>query len=136
MKWSRLYPRKWRAEFGDEFDAMLEGQRLTGTSVLDIVFHAGLERARNAMTSLPFVVAWATICFLNIVAKEVQWPAGALLLFTGIATALRPKIGSVTRSCLPSLSRYRVCTSIRSQEYITNRSTKLRSHFCPHSLVR
>jgi len=36
-----LYPAKWRAEFGDEFAALLEDTRLTPRTVADVVSGAG-----------------------------------------------------------------------------------------------
>ena len=36
-----LYPRKWRATFGDEFAALLEDTRLTPRAVLDVAVQAG-----------------------------------------------------------------------------------------------
>ena len=36
-----LYPRKWRATFGEEFTALLEDTRLTPRAVADVVITAG-----------------------------------------------------------------------------------------------
>lgn len=36
-----LYPRKWRASYGEEFAALLEDTRLTPRAVLDVIFQAG-----------------------------------------------------------------------------------------------
>lgn len=36
-----LYPKKWRAEFGQEFAALLEDTRLTPRAVLDVIAAAG-----------------------------------------------------------------------------------------------
>lgn len=36
-----LYPRKWRALYGDEFAALLEDTRLTPRAVADVVVQAG-----------------------------------------------------------------------------------------------
>lgn len=91
FRWSRLYPSAWRKEFGEEFDAMLESHPVGGREAMDILLHALKARLSASRRLVPFVFAWGVICFLNIVAKEVQWPAGALLLCSGIATAWRPK---------------------------------------------
>jgi len=42
-----LYPRKWRASFGEEFAALLEDMRLTPRAVLDVVVHAGKLHAEG-----------------------------------------------------------------------------------------
>lgn len=36
-----LYPRRWRATYGEEFAAFLEGTRLTPRAVFDVVVSAG-----------------------------------------------------------------------------------------------
>lgn len=41
-----LYPRKWRASFGEEFAALLEDTRLTPGAVFDVVVSAGKLHAR------------------------------------------------------------------------------------------
>ena len=41
-----LYPRKWRASFGEEFAALLEDTRLTPGAVFDVVASAGKLHAR------------------------------------------------------------------------------------------
>lgn len=40
-----LYPRKWRAEFGDEFAALLDDTRLTPRAVADVIAQAGRLQA-------------------------------------------------------------------------------------------
>jgi hypothetical protein len=42
-----LYPRKWQAEFGDEFAALLEATRLTPRTVLDVIAMAGKLRVAS-----------------------------------------------------------------------------------------
>ncbi len=42
-----LYPRKWRASFGEEFAALLEDTRLTPRAVFDVVVHAGKLHAES-----------------------------------------------------------------------------------------
>jgi len=42
-----LYPRKWRATFGEEFTALLEDTRLTPRAVADVVITAGKLHAAS-----------------------------------------------------------------------------------------
>ena len=42
----RLYPRTWRARYGDEFLALIADTGLTWRSMLDVVLAASVERAR------------------------------------------------------------------------------------------
>ena len=42
-----LYPRKWRATFGEEFAALLEDTRLTPRAVFDVVASAGKLHAAS-----------------------------------------------------------------------------------------
>jgi hypothetical protein len=42
-----LYPRKWRATFGEEFAALLEDTRLTPRAVLDVAVSAGKLRVSD-----------------------------------------------------------------------------------------
>ena len=42
-----LYPRKWRASFGEEFTALLEDTRLTPGAVFDVVASAGKLHAAS-----------------------------------------------------------------------------------------
>jgi hypothetical protein len=50
-----LYPRTWRAEFGDEFAALLEDTRLTPRAILDVTLQAGKLQA-EAHRRLVFVI--------------------------------------------------------------------------------
>ncbi len=42
-----LYPREWRATFGEEFAALIEDTRLTPRAVVDVVVSAGKLRAAS-----------------------------------------------------------------------------------------
>ncbi len=42
-----LYPKKWRATFGEEFAALLEDTRLTPRAVLDVAVGAGKLRVSS-----------------------------------------------------------------------------------------
>ena len=91
FRWSMLYPRPWRKNFGDEFDAMMERISVTPKSMANILAHALLERSRHSGWLIASIPACLLIGWLNIVAIEVQWPAGALLITCAIATAIRPR---------------------------------------------
>ena len=89
FRWSSLYPRVWREEFGDEFDAMLDMSGVTARQALDIVWNAMRHRSVDSVASLPYAGAWLLIALLNVVAREVQWPAGALLVTACVLTLWR-----------------------------------------------
>jgi hypothetical protein len=91
FRWSKLYPRPWRNEFGDEFDAMMEQVPISPKSVSDILAHALEERVRRSGWFISAIPACLLIGWLNVVAIEVQWPAGALLVTCAVATATRPR---------------------------------------------
>lgn len=100
LKWSVLYPREWRREFGDEFDAMTEAAPLSVADRLDIVLHALAARWAHAAWTWPWLAAVLGCGFLNIAAREVQYAAGALLV-GGVALAwLRPRRWPVSCGCL------------------------------------
>jgi len=80
LRWSALYPLAWRKEFGDEFDAMVEMSGVTWREAVDIIRHALRLRCSSAVRGLPFLGAWLIVAWLNVFAREVQWPAGALVL--------------------------------------------------------
>jgi hypothetical protein len=51
-----LYPKKWRAEFGEEFAALLEDTRLTPRAVANVIAGAGRLHAERHQR-LVFVIA-------------------------------------------------------------------------------
>jgi len=91
--WSKLYPKAWRDQFGEEFDAMLQHlERTIGVhDGADIVFNAGKEHLKAWISFLPFFMVWVGIGLLNVIAKEVQWSAGMLLLCCMIASLRSPR---------------------------------------------
>jgi hypothetical protein len=85
-----LYPATWRAEFGDEFAALLEDTRLTPRAVLDITVQAGKLHAA-AHQRLGFVIAallwsacWEVLAVHDHLTANILWaptaPARALAL--------------------------------------------------------
>lgn len=100
IRYSRLYPRAWQNEFGEEFDALNEMRTLRLLDVADILSRAIGMRLASVMVSLPLVGAWIAIAFLNLAAKEVQWAAGGLLALSGILAAMRPRRWFAQSVCL------------------------------------
>jgi hypothetical protein len=103
-----LYPRKWRAAYGDEFAALLEDARLTPGAVFDVVVNAGkLHATRHRRLGLVMAALLWSACmeYLSVRARltvNVLWapttPVRALALaatvgpwlgFTGIIVARR-----------------------------------------------
>jgi hypothetical protein len=91
FRWSRLYPKKWRNEFGSEFDALMEERGCGLSDGFDILVHAAGARIGESRKRMLMAGFWAVTATFNVVAKEVQWTAGALLLFSAIATARNRK---------------------------------------------
>ena len=91
FKWSKLYPRSWRSEFGDEFDDFNEKRGVRFPDAVDIILRATLLRVNQLARLWPFASAWMAVGFLNLYAIEVQWAAGALLLSAFVASLIRPQ---------------------------------------------
>jgi hypothetical protein len=94
-----LYPRKWRATFGEEFAALLEDTRLTPSAVLDVAVGAGKLRVsghRRLMLVLASLLWSGCMVYLFVHARltaNILWapttPARALAL----AATLGPWLG-------------------------------------------
>jgi hypothetical protein len=83
-----LYPAKWRAEFGDEFAALLEDTRLTPRAVLDVTVQAGKLHAA-AHRRMGFVIAallWSA--GMEVIAVHDHLTANILWAPTAPARAL------------------------------------------------
>ncbi|MCM3885512.1 hypothetical protein [Frankia sp. R82] len=101
-----LYPRKWRARYGDEFAALLQDTPLTLVAVIDVLRHAaGLRlQARPRLTQ---VAAWAlATAAIEIVAlragltDNILWAPTTPLRTLALAAVLTPSAlvaGSVAR---------------------------------------
>lgn len=90
FKFSLLYSRAWREQFGEEFDQLVEDCRPGFRGWIDILWNASLDRFREQAWVLAWIGACFVIGFLNIVAKEVQWPAGVLSFTCLVGTFRRP----------------------------------------------
>lgn len=103
-----LYPRKWRASFGEEFSGLLEDTRLTPGAVVDVVVSAGRLHAashRRLAIVLASLLWSGCLEYLSVRARltaNVLWapstPARALALagtigpwlgFAGVIAARR-----------------------------------------------
>jgi len=105
-----LYPGRWRAEFGDEFTALLEDTRLTPGAVADVAVQAGkLQVAAHRWLSFMLAALLWSACLEVLAVHEhltanILWvpttPARALALaatvgpwVAGVALARRMGIG-------------------------------------------
>jgi hypothetical protein len=94
-----LYPRKWRATFGEEFVALLEDTRLTPRAILDVAVSAGKLRVsdQRRLTLVLASLLWSgCMVYLSVHARltaNILWapttPARALAL----AATLGPWLG-------------------------------------------
>ena len=117
-----LYPRKWRATFGEEFAALLEDSRLTPRAVFDVVVNAGkLHAASHRRLALVLgSLLWSgCLVYLSVRARltaNILWapstPARALALaatigpwlgFAGVIAARR--LGHGSRSVAGGIAR-------------------------------
>jgi len=108
-----LYPRKWRAAFGEEFAALLEDTRLTPRAVADVVISAGKLRAaghRRLALALASLLWSGCTEYLSVRARltaNILWapttPARALAL----AATIGPWLGFAGITAARHLSRRR-----------------------------
>ena len=86
----RLYPRTWRARYGDELLALLADQGLSTRAAIDIVAAAALERTRSLVVLIrndldPQTAQLAPVPFREAV-REGAWFIGLLATTVGIVT--------------------------------------------------
>ncbi len=94
-----LYPRTWRASFGEEFAALLEDTRLTPRAVLDVVVTAGKLHAQ-ARRRLAIVVAsllWSGwMEYLSVRARltaNILWAPATPARALALAATIGPWLG-------------------------------------------
>jgi hypothetical protein len=89
-----LYPRAWRARYGDEFLALVEDQGLSWRGVVDVVAAASVERARAIRVALR-ALDDPPSAPLEPVTSFREWfvPKAALLAFAGVAMLALGAIG-------------------------------------------
>jgi len=90
-----LYPRKWRATFGEEFAALLEDTRLTPRAVFDVLASAGKLHAAShqRLTLVLAALLWSYFTeYVSVRARltaNILWapstPARALALAATVA---------------------------------------------------
>ena len=94
-----LYPRKWRATFGEEFAALLEDTRLTPRAVLDVVVSAGkLQAASHRRLGLVLAsLLWSgCMVYLSVRARltaNVVWAPSTPARALALAATMGPWLG-------------------------------------------
>jgi len=94
-----LYPRKWRAAFGEEFAALLEDTRLTPRAVFDVVVSAGkLHAASHRRLALVLVsLLWSgCMVYLSVRARltaNVLWAPSTPARALALAATIGPWLG-------------------------------------------
>ena len=90
----RLYPRAWRARYGDEFLALVEDQGLSWRGVADVVAAAGVERARSIAAAVRTLDAPPSST-LEPVTTLREWIAtrALILAFAGLAVLTLGAVG-------------------------------------------
>jgi hypothetical protein len=97
----RLYPKAWRAEYGEEFLAVLEARPLRTRVVLDVLWSAVRQRWREEEPAriIGLVLLSQMLIFLAVNMTfpgpyerntlTLNWPTDLVLGFAGCWTALR-----------------------------------------------
>ena len=94
-----LYPAKWRAEFGDEFAALLEDTRLTPRAVADVALQAGKLHvaARRRLSLFLAATLWTVgmevIAVHNHLTANIVWPPTAPARAVVFVAAFGPWFG-------------------------------------------
>ena len=86
----RLYPRAWRARYGDEFLTLVEDQGLSWRGVVDVVAAAGVERARSIAAAVRELDAPPSAPLLPVTTfrEWIAQKAAILALFAAAVLAL------------------------------------------------
>jgi hypothetical protein len=94
-----LYPRRWRATYGEEFAAFLEDTRLTPRAVFDVVVSAGkLHAASHRRLALVFAsLLWSGLMeHLSVRAHltaNILWAPSAPARALALAATIGPWLG-------------------------------------------
>ncbi len=83
-----LYPRKWRATFGEEFTALLEDTRLTPRAVADVVVSAGKLHAASHRRLAFVLVSLLWSVLMEYLSKHAHLAVNALWIPRTPASAL------------------------------------------------
>jgi hypothetical protein len=108
-----LYPRKWRATFGEEFTALLEDTRLTPRAVLDVVAGAGkLHAASHRRLGLVLASLLWSGCmeYLSVRARltaNILWAPATPARALALAATIGPWLGLAWITATRRLSRRR-----------------------------
>jgi hypothetical protein len=86
----RLYPRRWRERYGDEFDALLADSRGGPLLLFDVARGAVDERVRKGDLEMKRLLPWALLAasevaigWLNFHASDDVQPVAAALILAG-----------------------------------------------------
>jgi len=115
-----LYPRKWRATFGEEFAALLEDTRLTPRAVLDVVAGAGkLHAASHRRLGLVLgSLLWSgCMVYLSVRARltaNVLWAPSTPPRALALAATMSPWLGLAGVIAARHLNRRRDDTAGRA----------------------
>ncbi len=94
-----LYPRKWRADFGEEFAALLEDTRLTPRAVFDAVVSAGKLHAAShrrlalVLASLPWSGCMEYLSVRARLTANVFWAPSTPARALALAATIGPWLG-------------------------------------------
>ena len=94
-----LYPRKWRATFGEEFTALLEDTRLTPRAILNVAVSAGKLRAsgHRRLALVLGSLGWSgCLVYLSVHARltaNILWAPTTFARALALAATLGPWLG-------------------------------------------
>lgn len=119
---TRLYPPKWRARYGEEFQTFLESRRVRAIETLNIVASALYERLAGSLATLLYIcivviapggALYAAISRAPLAqildAHRLFWmcwvviEAGSLMIVTAGAAAIAPVVFGIVRSRRPDV---------------------------------
>lgn len=102
-----LYPRAWRARYGDEFAALLEEGSLGPFVVLDVLRHAarlqvGVHRGLVLFASALALSASAEVAAVRMdLTNNILWPPTTPLRTLALAGAVPPWVPVESSRCFP-----------------------------------
>lgn len=108
-----LYPRKWRASFGEEFAALLEDTRLTPGAVFDVVASAGKLHAasRRRLALVLASLLWSGCMeYLSVRARltaNLLWAPSTPARALALAATIGPWLGFAGGIAARRLGRWR-----------------------------
>jgi hypothetical protein len=83
-----LYPKKWRASFGEDFSALLEDTRLTPPVILDVILSAVTIRIRGHRRLMIVLTLSAWLVYMECISARFHLTDNVLWAPTTPARAL------------------------------------------------